>query len=427
MSFRILAVVMSLVPWLAADRAMAESKLSAFIVGIGEYQHLTTLSGPVEDARKIEQQLSKLGYRTVAAIDPSDTTRTSLAVKWQKFLNQLQEGDDAVVYYSGHAVEVSGTNYLVPIDTPAAEEIGGEQALKTILIALQTMMSDLSERNIRASVWVLDACRDNPFVTATKSIGGSKGLGQIDGLGPMFIFYAANYRQTALARTQQSSPNSLYTWALADLIGKKPNAPVAQLATEVRATVKAIAKAQAKPHDQRPAYYDGLDEPWCFAGCSLEVAVLTGAKYETISETVVANAENMIKEVVAQASKNVEPNAVYLGKESAKDCVNNKPSGLHPFGCPLLRDVAAGDVKKYIGTDLKPLFHVNVRKTIPAVDDRRQGIYSCPVQILETDQSIKLVGVTSLPYGNDIFYWGTVAGPPKDDCLPKEAFAGGRR
>ena len=315
MLHRKILLAASFLTCLTGGHALAQSKLTAFIVGIGDYAHLTTLPGPVDDARKIEEQLKGLGYRTVVAIEPKDTSRTSIALKWQRFLDQLQDGDDVVVYYSGHAVEVSGTNYLVPIDTPSAEEIGGEQALKTILISLQSMMSDLWQKNIRASVWVLDACRDNPFVTATKSLGAAKGLGQIQALGPIFIFYAANFGQSALASTSQSTPNSLYTWALADMIAKKPNVPVAELAVEVRKTVREIAKAQPKPHDQRPAYYDGLDEPWCFAGCSVDVAVLKGARYETMIKTVVATEENTIKEVVEEASKNVAPNAVYLGKE----------------------------------------------------------------------------------------------------------------
>src|ERR1700733_7588885 len=241
----------------------------AIIVGIDDYQNVPRLTHSVNDATKIAAQLKAFGYTTTLVADPHSATRTSFLLGWQRFLNQLNEGDDVVFFYSGHGVEVQGTNYLVPIDTPNADELGGEDVLKHVLISFPALLQDLNRKPLNGIIWILDACRDNPFTTGGKSLGGTSGLANMEGPAGTFIFFSAGFGQTALDRLPSdplTEQNSVYTRTLLKLLPLHPNDPVTSLATAVRPLVRQLAL----PHDQRPAYYDGLDAPWCFNGCQTQ-------------------------------------------------------------------------------------------------------------------------------------------------------------
>jgi uncharacterized caspase-like protein len=116
--------------WTSASQAARK----AIVIGINDYQNVPQLTHSINDANKFAQQLSALGYSTTVLTAPSATKRTNLLLAWQKCLNSLKDGDDVVFFYSGHGVEVQGANYLVPIDTPNADDIGGEDILKQVQI-----------------------------------------------------------------------------------------------------------------------------------------------------------------------------------------------------------------------------------------------------------------------------------------------------
>ena len=44
-----------------------------------------------------------------------DATREKMVGALRSFANEAEKADWAVVYYSGHGMEVLGTNYLIPI------------------------------------------------------------------------------------------------------------------------------------------------------------------------------------------------------------------------------------------------------------------------------------------------------------------------
>jgi uncharacterized caspase-like protein len=74
---------------------------------------------------------------------------------WQQEINdliaRLHPDDVAVLYYAGHAVQTDGQNYFLTADG-------------TSLVAAQQVLSGVMAR-ARATVFFIDACRDNPFRT----------------------------------------------------------------------------------------------------------------------------------------------------------------------------------------------------------------------------------------------------------------------
>ena len=100
---------------MAAPHAHAERKV-AFVVGIDKYDNLgpqQQLQRAVNDARSVGAAFASLGFEVVRA---ENVGRGAFNAEWQKFLDKVQPGDTAAIYFSGHGVEIEGLNFLLPRD-----------------------------------------------------------------------------------------------------------------------------------------------------------------------------------------------------------------------------------------------------------------------------------------------------------------------
>ena len=96
--FRILAAAL-LVMLSASSPALADGKRVALILGIGEYQHLSSLTNPVRDAKAIATELRDHGFEVS---EHYNLDRADLLDALETFKRQAQ---DALVYYAGHGME----------------------------------------------------------------------------------------------------------------------------------------------------------------------------------------------------------------------------------------------------------------------------------------------------------------------------------
>ena len=127
----------------------------ALIIGNGEYEHLTRLPNPDGDASAIEDLFDGLGFETFDARD-ADARKLRRAI--ERFVEDAEGADVAVLYYAGHGIEAGGENYLVPTDADiSALDDAGEK-----LVPLTALLADLRAA-VPMTIILLDACRDNPF------------------------------------------------------------------------------------------------------------------------------------------------------------------------------------------------------------------------------------------------------------------------
>ena len=80
---------------------------------------------------------------------------------------RLFGADKAVFFYAGHGLQVSGQNYLVPIDAKLTTPIDFEFEVVRLDIIQRAM-----ERSARSNVLFVDACRDNPLA---RTLAGAMG------------------------------------------------------------------------------------------------------------------------------------------------------------------------------------------------------------------------------------------------------------
>ena len=97
-----------------------------------------------------------IGFETVTVAN--DATREKLIDALRTFANEAEKADWAVVYYSGHGMEVNGTNYLIPVEAKFATD----RDVQVEAVSLDQVMASV-EGAKKLKLILLDACRNNPF------------------------------------------------------------------------------------------------------------------------------------------------------------------------------------------------------------------------------------------------------------------------
>ena len=189
--------------------AAAEKRI-ALVVGNSAYQNITRLDNPKNDATLMADTLSGLGFTLIGGRAQLDLDKPALDIAVQNFGRQVQGADVALFYYAGHGVQVSGSNYLVPVSANPTREADVDFQMVDINLVLRQMQGS----GTRLNMVILDACRNNPF--------GSRGLRASDGgLAQMrapegtLISYATQPGSVAQDGSDGHSP---YTKALAATI-----------------------------------------------------------------------------------------------------------------------------------------------------------------------------------------------------------------
>ncbi len=148
----------------------------ALVIGNAEYQNLTALKNPVNDAQDLAQALTRLGF-TVEVLTNADLQTMERAVV--NLSRNLSRDERAVglFYYAGHGIQSEGINYLIP----SQAEIAAEAFLKTKALASQIVLQQMQNAGNALNLVILDACRDNPYSWAR---GGTRGLTMIGSQPP---------------------------------------------------------------------------------------------------------------------------------------------------------------------------------------------------------------------------------------------------
>jgi hypothetical protein len=181
----------------------------ALVIGNAAYKNAPPLANTIADAVALAQLFRSADFDTVIA-------RTDLGVvdfkrTVREFLQTAEGADIAVVYYAGHAIEIGGMNYLVPIDAKLSHDYDVDDeavSLDHVVWALQSV------KQLR--LIILDACRDNPFPARMRSVavraipGG--GIGQLaDVDADTLVAYPAKAGSKSF---DGDGPNSPYATAL---------------------------------------------------------------------------------------------------------------------------------------------------------------------------------------------------------------------
>lgn len=244
-----------LIGLLGGYSAMAAERV-ALVIGNSEYAHAPYLSNPQRDAAAIAKALRDLGFSVTGPLFNQSKAEMDTALR--QFGRQAQSAMAAVVYFSGHGLELGGQNYLIPKDAVLERE----KDVSLEAVALNVVLDQVSGVNGYRLV-ILDACRDNPLANNMVRTNGAKsayrGLAPVEPAGQTYVAYAARAGQ----RSQDGAAggNSPYAAALLKYL-PQPGLPLERLFGAVREEV-----LRTTTRTQEPALYGAFgSEPIYLAG-----------------------------------------------------------------------------------------------------------------------------------------------------------------
>jgi TPR repeat protein len=238
----VLRIALLMFSLLLAGPALAEKKVALLIGNAGYTGTAARLPNPANDVSAMRAMLSEAGFEVHAF---NDLTRAGMSKALSEFESAALGADIGLVFYSGHGIEVNGTNYLLPIDVTLASD----RDVKYEAIVLDDVMEALSGVSMLKLV-LLDACRDNPFAGRMKKVATrgaqTRGLARLDDVGiqsNLLVGYATAPGQTA---SDGEGANSPYTAALLRHL--------VQPGLEIESALRAVARdvVDTTKGEQRP-------------------------------------------------------------------------------------------------------------------------------------------------------------------------------
>jgi len=203
----VLGVLLAILAW--AEAALA--KRHALVIGNAAYRE-QPLANPVNDATDMAAKLRGLGFDVLLV---TDATRRRMAGAFGQFAGRLRQGDEVLLFYAGHGAQLGGRNYLIPVDAEAQTE----QALEFASVEVDRLLRGLEASGSRATLVILDACRNNPFERRFR--GRSGGLAATDAARGTFIAYATAPGAVAADGDGRNSPFTAALVAELDAPGVK--------------------------------------------------------------------------------------------------------------------------------------------------------------------------------------------------------------
>ena len=229
------------------NAVLATSTRKALVIGNDNYSSVTKLLNARHDANAVGKTLTEIGYKVVIK---NDLNEKEMKATLRQFKNDIEGGDEVVIFYAGHGVQIGSTNYLLPTDIKGESE----DQVRDDAIQLQRILDDMNEKKVKLTLAIIDACRDNPFPKAGRNMG-SRGLAPTTAATGQMIIFSAGSGQQALDKLgpNDKNPNGLFTRMLLNEM-KTPAIRVDSMIREVRR--KVVEAAKSVGHDQVPSIYD---------------------------------------------------------------------------------------------------------------------------------------------------------------------------
>jgi formylglycine-generating enzyme required for sulfatase activity len=249
----------------------AHAKRIALVMGNDNYTSVTKLQKAGNDATAMARELKAAGFTVQLH---RDLNYRGMVKAVETFANSITGGDEVVVFFAGHGVQIKNGSYLLPTDIEANSEKEVEKTAYELL-ALTDM---ISEAKPAFSLVMIDACRDNPLKASGRSVGNLRGLSALEPPKGQIVVYSASRGQQALDRLnpQDSNPNGIFTREFITRM-KKPGVKIEDLMREVQDSVESLAKSVN--HEQRPAVYnEARGNFYFFAPITVQAAPIPPAK-----------------------------------------------------------------------------------------------------------------------------------------------------
>lgn len=228
-----------------------KSKVYALVIGNSNYPNSSKLSNPINDANAISQKFRTFGFDVTEILD---ATQEKLISSLSNFRQKSLSADMTLLFYAGHGIQISGTNYMLPIDLDMSDI--SQAPLKGISLSL------VIDQYLpgKTKLVFLDACRDNPLMQSNNR-GVSRGLAPITASEGTLISYSTRDGQLAQDGFGKNSP---FTKALLNHLDAPDD----------------IAVVLRKVREQVMRETDNKQQPWEYGSLTGGALVLSSGKQQ---------------------------------------------------------------------------------------------------------------------------------------------------
>lgn len=217
--------------------ALAETRI-ALVIGNSDYQHVTKLANPRNDARLIANALRSVGFTLIGDGPLLDQSKREIEQAIRALGQHLTRDSVSVFYYAGHGIQIGGTNYIAPVEANVASVTDA----KYELVDTNFVLDEMSAASSRLNIVILDACRNNPFAGSALR-GIERGLAQITAPAGTIVGYSTQPGNVALDGAGTNSP---YAAALAHNI-IAPGPKVLEVLNNTGLEVKNVTAGRQQP------------------------------------------------------------------------------------------------------------------------------------------------------------------------------------
>ncbi len=248
----------------AGQSASTNERRVALVIANSNYKNAVKLRNTTADGHAMENALRQRGFEVMAGYD---LDRHGMLGLIDEFIDRLSSGAIAVVYFSGHGVQIGGQNYLLPVDISAESR----SFLMQDGYPLGTLVDQITTTRARFSLAIIDACRDNPFPISVRSLGTTRGLAPTTASGAMIV-YSAGANQQAIDNlgVTDPDPNGLFTREFLKAIAV-PGVSVRDAISRVKIAVATAADSIGLK--QTPAIYDEATGDFIFTPGTVKIEV----------------------------------------------------------------------------------------------------------------------------------------------------------
>ena len=225
-----------------------QAKRVALVMGNDNYTSVSKLQKAGNDATAMARELKNAGFTVQLH---KDLNYRGMVRAVEAFTNNITGGDEVVVFFAGHGVQIKNGSYLLPTDIEANSESEVEKTAYELL----ALTDKISEAKPAFSLVMVDACRDNPLKSKGRSIGNARGLSAIEPPKGQMVVYSASRGQQALDRLSDKdpNPNGVFTREFITQM-QKPGVRIEDIMRSVQDSVETLARSVS--HEQRPAVYN---------------------------------------------------------------------------------------------------------------------------------------------------------------------------
>jgi formylglycine-generating enzyme required for sulfatase activity len=250
------AVVTVALCLLLAFLAPAHAARLALVIGNKDYT-VGALKNPLNDAEAMAGALDGLGFQVTLV---KNLKRDDIGRTVEVFANRIRPGDDVLVFYAGHGLQVKGMNYLPAVDA----RISVEADVPLNSLNLSELLQRLDEAKAGVRLLLVDACRDNPYSRGFRS--SARGLARVEGAPSGTLMHFAT-RPGGVAG-DGAGRNGVYTAELLKHL-RTPGLAVESMLKRVASGVR-----QSTGGSQQPWTEGALDGEFYFApGATVSIPV----------------------------------------------------------------------------------------------------------------------------------------------------------